>query len=133
MSDCRGRWRTPSPRRAATPLVAIVPLVFMCSGTAAHPPWAAFADWFGSLKEPGTEGKIGGSISCCSPERDCQMTDYETDAEGRYWITAAGERIEVPVEKILQRTDNPTGRAVACLRYHNGHPIVRCFIRGPEG
>jgi hypothetical protein len=27
------------------------------------------------------------------------MTDYETDAEGRYWITVEGERIQVPPEK----------------------------------
>ena len=133
MPDRRGRWCAPSLRRVAAPLFAVVTLIFLCSGTAAHPPWAEFADWFRSLKEPGTEGKLGAIPSCCSPERDCQMTDYETDAAGHYWITTAGERIEVPLEKILQRTDNPTGRAVACLRYYNGHPIVRCFIRGPEG
>jgi hypothetical protein len=40
--------------------------------------------------------------------------------------------IEVPPDKILQRTDNPTGRAVACLRHFNGHPVVRCFVRPPE-
>lgn len=76
----------------------------------AHPPEAEFADWFHSLKEPGTEGMPGGSVSCCSPERDCQITDYATDADGRYWITADGERVQVPPDKILQRTDNPTGR-----------------------
>jgi hypothetical protein len=69
--------------------------------------------------------------SCCSPERDCQTTNYETDG-ARYWIKAEGERIEVPSDKILQRTDNPTGRAVACLRHFNGHPVVHCFVRAPE-
>jgi hypothetical protein len=108
-------------------------LVFLCTGTAAHPPGAEFADWFRSLKESGTEGMMDTSTSCCSPTRDCEMTDYETDADGRYWITAEGERIQVPFDKILQRTDNPTGRAVACLRHYNGHPVVRCFIRAPEG
>ena len=60
------------------------------------------------------------------------MTDYETDTDGRYWITAEGERIQVPFDKILQRTDNPTGRAVACLRHYHGHPVVRCFIGPPK-
>jgi|SRR6516165_3449363 hypothetical protein len=117
------------PRR----LAIIVPLVCFSSGAAAHPPEAEFADWFRSLKEPGTEKGSGDSMPCCSPARDCQTTDYETDAEGRYWITVEDERIQVPPDKVLQRTDNPTGRGVACLRHHNGHPVVRCFVRAPEG
>ena len=75
---------------------------------------------------------MGGAVSCCSPASDCQKTDYETDAEGRYWITTEGERIQVPPDKILQRADNPTGRGVACLRHYNGHPVVRCFVRASE-
>jgi hypothetical protein len=109
------------------------PLLLLNTGGAAHPPEAEFADWFRSLKEPGTEQGSGGSVPCCSPARDCQTTDYETDAEGRYWITVEGERIQVPSDKVLRRTDNPTGRGVACLRHHDGHPVVRCFVRAPEG
>jgi hypothetical protein len=111
----------------------VATLLFLCTGTAAHPPGAEFADWFRSLKEPNTEGMMDSGTSCCSPERDCQTTDYEADAGGRYWITVEGERIPVPLDKILQRTDNPTGRGVACLRHYDGHPIVRCFVRAPEG
>jgi len=114
-------------------LALIATLLFLLTSTAAHPPEAEFADWFRSLKEPGTEGMLEGGSSCCSPARDCEMTDYETDAEGRYWITVKGERIQIPPDKILQRTDNPTGRGVACLRYYNGRPIVRCFVRASEG
>ena len=44
-----------------------------------------------------------------------------------------GEPIQVPPDKILQRADNPTGRGVACLRHHDGHPVVRCFVRASEG
>ena len=113
-------------------MVIIATLLFLGAGAAAHPPEAEFGDWFHSLKEPGTEGMPGGSVPCCSPERDCQITDYETDADGRYWITADGERVEVPPDKILQRADNPTGRGVACLRHSNGHPVVRCFVRAFE-
>jgi hypothetical protein len=121
------------PYRVPGPFFIIVMLLFLCTATAAHPLEAEFADWFRSLKEPGADGMLNSGTSCCSPTRDCQMTDYETDADGRYWIIAEGERIEVPPDKILQRTDNPTGRAVACLRYYNGHPMVRCFVRAPEG
>jgi hypothetical protein len=111
----------------------IAPLLFFSSGVAAHPPEAEFADWFRGLKEPGAETGSGHNVPCCSPESDCQTTDYETAADGRYWITVEGERIQVPPDKVLQRTDNPTGRGVACLRHLNGHPVVRCFVRAPEG
>ena len=115
------------------PSVIIATLFFLCSGAPAHPPEAEFADWFRSLKEPGTEGATNSGVSCCSLASDCQIADYETDAGGRYWITAEGERIQVPPDKILQRADNPTGRGVACLRHDNGHPAVRCFVRASEG
>jgi len=71
---------------------------------------------------------------CCSPDRDCTTTDYETDAQGNYWVVVGKyhERVQVPPDKILQRTDNPTGRAVACWHFINGHPVVRCFVRSPE-
>jgi hypothetical protein len=108
-------------------------LLLLCTGAVAHPPEAEFGDWFRSLKEPGTEGEVGSGLSCCSPASDCQITDYETDASGRYWIIAEGERIQVPPDKILQRADNPTGRGVACLRHYDGHPVVRCFVRASEG
>jgi hypothetical protein len=103
------------------------------SGSTAHQPGDGFADWFRTLKVPGTETFLNPADAfCCSPERDCRITDYETDAAGLYWIEAEGERIQVPPDKILQRIDNPTGRAVACLRHSNGHPIVRCFVRPAE-
>jgi hypothetical protein len=108
-------------------------VLLLSSGSTAHQPGDEFAGWFQSLKVPGIERPLNpADASCCSPERDCQTTDYGADAAGRYWIKAEGERIQVPPDKILQRTDNPTGHAVACLRHFNGHPIVRCFIRPPE-
>jgi len=129
----RGYCREFGHHHTPRPCLIIATLFFLCAGALAHPPEAEFADWFRSLKEPGTEGMMGGSVSCCSPASDCQMTDYETDAEGRYWITAEGERIQVPPDKILQRADNPTGRGVACLRHYDGHPVVSCFVRAAEG
>ena len=128
-----GRGRAIGPHRAVGPFSTVAVLLFSCFSAAAHPSGDEFAEWYRSLKEPGTEGMMDRPTACCSPERDCQTTDYETDGAGRYWITTDGERIQVPPNKILQRTDNPTGRAAACLHYYNGHPLVRCFVRPPEG
>ena len=108
-------------------------LFLLSPGSTAHQPGEQFADWFQSLKVPGIERPLNPvDAFCCSPERDCQTTDYEVDAAGRYWIKAEGQRIEVPTDKILHHTDNPTGRAVACLRHFDGHPIVRCFVKPHE-
>jgi hypothetical protein len=108
-------------------------VLLLSSGSTAHQPGDEFSDWFRSLLVPGIEIPLNAADAfCCSPERDCHTTDYETDVAGRYWIKAEGERIQVPSDKILQRMDNPTGRAVACLRHLNGHPVVRCFVRPPE-
>jgi len=115
-------------------LYALTSTVFLLSsGSTAHQPAEEFADWFQSLKVPGIERPLNPADAfCCSPERDRQTTDYEVDAAGPYWITAEGERIQVPTDKILHHTDNPTGRAVACFRHFNGYPIVRCFVKPPE-
>jgi hypothetical protein len=39
-----------------------------------------------------------------------KTADYETDAQRRYWIAFESERIQVPSDKVLECTDNPTGR-----------------------
>ena len=129
----RGGRPTRASHRVAGSFSALALLLFSPTGTAAHTLGAEFGDWFRNLTEPGTDGMPNGPTSCCSPAKDCRVTDYDTDADGRYWITTEGERIQVPFEKVLQRTDNPTGRGVACFRFLDGHPIVRCFIRAPEG
>ena len=115
-------------------LSAMISTVFLLSsGSTAHQPGEEFAGWFQSLKVPGIERpRNPADAFCCSPERDCQTTDSEVDASGHYWIKAEGERIQVPTDKILHHIDNPTGRAVACLRHFNGHPIVHCFVRPSE-
>jgi hypothetical protein len=47
--------------------VIIAALLFLCTGVAAHPPEAEFADWFRSLKELGTEGMAGSGVSPKQP------------------------------------------------------------------
>jgi len=79
------------------------------------------APWFRSLVQPGT------SISCCSAS-DCRATDYRI--EGDHYEALIGEAwFTVPPDKILQRTDNPTGRAVVCWTPQRG---IVCFIRATE-
>ena len=73
-------------------------LLFLCSGAAAHPPWAEFVD--GSRPQgawrKGTDGQQ--RLMLYSIENDGLRT--------RYWIIAEGERIQVPPEKIPQYTDH---------------------------
>ena len=81
----------------------------------------ALAPWFRSLLQPGTR------ISCCALA-DCRETDYRMTAD-HYEARIRGKWIVVPSDKILQRTDNPTGRAVVCWTPETG---IMCFVRATE-
>jgi hypothetical protein len=88
--------------RCVTGFALTTIVLLLSSGSTAHKPGEEFADWFRSLLVPGIEIPLNPADAfCCSPERDCYTTDYETDVTGRYWIKADGERIEVPPDKIL--------------------------------
>jgi len=52
---------------------------------------------------------------------------------GGYEALWHGEWARIDPSAVLNRADNPTGRPVLCVRYFNGHPIARCFIRPAEG
>ena len=102
----------------------LVALLF-CNATAyAAPPEHvdyALAPWFQSLRQPGS------GASCCSIA-DCRTTDYRTDGDG-YEALIDNRWMVVPADKILQRTDNPTGRAVVCWTPQRG---IMCFVRAAE-
>ena len=86
------------------------------------------APWFEGLTQPGTGAK------CCSIS-DCRVADFRHDAEGyevkidRTWGLSATFWLRVPRERILDRTDNPTGQAVLCFTPSAG---ILCFVRPPE-
>lgn len=88
----------------------------------------ALAPWFKSLRDP-----LRGD-SCCA-EADCRPVEYRTIGDGyqvfigRQFRVKEGFWEDVDPSRILQRTDNPTGRAVACWMPALG---VMCFIRAPE-
>jgi hypothetical protein len=74
-------------------------------------------DWYESLVAPDT------SVSCCGVA-DCRTADYRI-AEDGFDVLIAGAWIGVPNEKILNRSDNPTGRAVVCTSKSLG---IICFV-----
>jgi hypothetical protein len=94
--------------------------------TAAHaqPPAnadPALAPWFRSLVQPGT------SISCCSLT-DCRTTESRVSGD-HYEALVGDDWVAVPPDRILDRTDNPTGRAVVCWTPQRG---IMCFVRPTE-
>jgi len=88
----------------------------------------AFAPWFQSLR-----ASNGGL--CCS-QSDCRPVEYRL--AGDHYEVLIGKQYgdevtphweEVPAESVLNKTDNPTGRAIACwLPYTK----VLCFVRPSE-
>jgi hypothetical protein len=93
------------------------------TATAAPPPNAdmSLAPWFNSLQQPRT------GISCCSIA-DCRRTDSRL-AGDHYEALIDGQWRPVPPEAVVERTDNPTGRAVVCYTPARG---IMCFIKAPD-
>ena len=89
----------------------------------APPPDAdpALAPWFNSLRQPWT------NALCCSMA-DCR-TVVSRLSDGHYDALIDGEWRRVPDHLILNRSDNPTGRAIACWTPQVG---ILCFVRAPE-
>ena len=90
---------------------------------AAPPPNAdpALAPWFQSLRQPET------GMSCCDIA-DCRPTEYRTVGDA-YEVWIDNQWMTVPPRRILQRADNPVGRAVVCWTPQRG---IMCFVRGTE-
>jgi len=109
--------------RMMRPLLLAAVILLAGTAMADPPPNAdpALAPWFRSLVQPGT------SISCCSVS-DCRATDYRIQGD-HYEALIGGAWFAVPADKILQRTDNPTGRAVVCWTPQRG---ILCFVRATE-
>jgi hypothetical protein len=90
---------------------------------AAPPPDADpnLAPWFRGLHVPGT------GTSCCSIA-DCRPVESRIVGD-HYEVFVDGKWLRVPPDLILERADNPTGRAVVCWTPTAG---ILCFVRGPE-
>jgi hypothetical protein len=105
-------------------LPLLILMLFLATPARAAPPEnadPALSPWFQSLAVPGT------GVSCCSIA-DCRPTDYRT-VDDHYEALIEGNWTYIPPRKVLQRTDNPVGRAVVCWTKERG---VMCFVRGSE-
>ena len=96
-------------------------------------PDPALSGWFQSLSRPWRPGS-GATVKCCDVA-DCRVTDYRE--AGDHYEVLIDERFpgvrrpswhRVPERAIVERTENPTGGAVAC--WHDGE--VFCFVRAQE-
>jgi len=103
----------------------------------AHDDGELWADFYRSLKMPGSTGGIygGSGLSCCAEHHDCeQVDDYRSGAEpGSVEVKFHGEWVLFKKEKVLDRVDNPTGRPVACVHNSYGVSTPMCFVRASEG
>ena len=90
---------------------------------AAPPPDAdpSLAPWFNDLRQPWTHAL------CCSMA-DCRPVNSRLNGD-HYEALIEGQWRVVPDDRILNRSDNPTGRAVACWTPYAG---ILCFVRAPE-
>ena len=81
----------------------------------------ALATWFRSLRAPN-------GTACCSVA-DCRQATHRVTKSG-YEVLVGGKWIEVPWERVLRRTDNPTGDAIVCRQ--PGTALILCFVRPPD-
>jgi len=84
-------------------------------------PDPALAPWYNNLRAPWT------NALCCSIA-DCRPVEARTAGDD-YEVFVGGEWRRVPPDRILQRSDNPTGHAVVCWTPAAG---ILCFVRGPD-
>jgi hypothetical protein len=105
--------------------VCIALLLGAFAGSAfAHELHEPHAEWFRSLKVPGTD-------EACCDERDCHAVEFRGTANG-YEVLHLGVWLPVPDSAVVERKDNPVGKAVACIRSGDVSWKVVCFIRSPE-
>ena len=111
-------------RTHRTRAIASALVLSLTTSVAAAPPQGAdpaLAPWFRSLLQPGT------GMSCCALA-DCRPTEYRIKSD-HYEAMVGGKWVAVPPDKILQRTDNPTGHAIVCWTPQRG---IMCFVRATE-
>ena len=104
--------------------IVIAGKLFATSASLAAPPQNAdpsLAPWFHSLKAPNGTG-------CCSVA-DCRRAQSRVTPAG-YEVMIGDRWRAVPWERVLQRTDNPTGQAIVC--YVPDTELILCFVRPPD-
>jgi hypothetical protein len=122
--------------------LAAIAIILILAIAHAHDLDEPYGEWFSGLRQPDNP-----AVPCCggphSPTHDCYATLYrqvapeDTNDSGyralidRKWGPGVEPAwVKVPASKLLQRTPNPTGEAVAC--WLSG-PGILCFVRPTEG
>ena len=116
--------------RIGRKIAIAVGLALSQAAVAAPPdsPDPALTPWFESLKQPGT------GAPCCSIA-DCRTVEFRQDRDGYEvlidgrWRMSNPFWLRVPPNRIIDRTDNPTNRAVVCFTPEAG---ILCFVRPAE-
>jgi hypothetical protein len=95
----------------------------MAIAAAAPPdhPDPALATWFHSLKAPN-------GTACCTVA-DCRAATHRLTRDG-YEVMIGDKWVAVPWERVLRRTDNPTGEAIVCRVPDT--TLILCFVRPPD-
>jgi hypothetical protein len=124
-----GKHRWPFPLQGGKIAVA-VGLALSQVAVAAPPdsPNSALVPWFESLKQQGTGAPCCSIADCRTAEFRQDRDGYEVLIDGR-WKLSAPFWLRVPPNRIIDRSDNPTGRAVVCFTPEAG---ILCFVRPAE-
>ena len=98
-------------------------IAFLTAAIAAPPEDAdsSLASWFRGLS-------ASDGTPCCAIA-DCRRTTSRLTADG-YEALIDDTWVEVPWDRVLRRTDNPTGQAVVCCAPRT--KIILCFVRAPD-
>jgi hypothetical protein len=98
-------------------------IAFLTPAIAAPPENAdpSLAPWFSGLS-------ASDGTPCCAIA-DCRRTTSRLTADG-YEAFIDDTWVAVPWDRVLSRTDNPTGQAVVCCAPRT--KIILCFVRPPD-
>jgi hypothetical protein len=98
-------------------------IAFLTAAIAAPPEDAdsSLASWFRGLS-------ASDGTPCCAIA-DCRRTTSRLTADG-YEALIDDTWVAVPWDRVLRRTDNPTGQAVVCCAPLT--KIILCFVRPPD-
>jgi hypothetical protein len=103
--------------------VAITYVAFQTGAIAAPPEDGdpLLAPWYNGLS-------ASDGTPCCSMA-DCRRTPSRLTFDG-YEVIIDGTWVAVPWDRVLSRTDNPTGQAIVCCAPRT--KIILCFVRPPD-
>jgi hypothetical protein len=105
----------------ASCLASCLASIAVCLAASPNNADPALATWFRSLKAPN-------GTACCTVA-DCRRATHRVTTNG-YEVMIDDEWVAVPWERVLRRTDNPTGEAVVCRV--PGTTLILCFVRPPD-